>query len=432
MTGLLSAISGQFSKALILGALFPAAIFVFLFLVFVAPLLPPEAVLAAPRVFGTDWNALSITFATLVLAGVLYNLDTPLIQLYEGYPWRNSLLGRWRTRVQRGRWETLRTRADVLYELNADPHTPQRKRLMSVRNATRRSLMVDFPDRADLVLPTRLGNILRSFERYPEIQYGMDAIYFWPRLVAVISPSYATALGDARTTLVFLLTLSFLTAFLCAATVAAGLAYLPPRPMIHVVFPTLFFGVASGWLYGRSFGAAKHWGDLVKGSFDLYRWELLKQMGFEQKPRTRRAERSLWYRITDQTMFGDEQTALDRLAPRIDYADPESPATAVAAKPHGISLEVSRGVEAAGAPDEMRVVIVVENRDESRTATGVVVTDRLPEGTAYRWNSATVGGQPVDRVTGTGPYRFHLQDIPAEGSAVLTFTVRSTHLARGS
>lgn len=432
MTGLLSAISGHFSKTLILGALFPAAIFVFFSLVFVAPLLPPGAVLATPRVFGTEWNALSITFATLVLAGILYNLDTPLIQLYEGYPWRHSLLGRWRTWVQRQRWEALRSRAGVLYELTSDRYTPERKRLMSVRSATRRSLMVDFPDRADLVLPTRLGNILRSFERYPEIQYGVDAIYFWPRLVAVIPTPYATALGDARTSLVFLLTLSFLTAILCVATVAAGLVYLPPDPFVRVVLPAAFFGIASGWLYARSFAAAKNWGELVKGAFDLYRWDLLKQMGFQQRPRTRRAERSLWYRITDQTIFGDEQTALHRTAPRIDYADPEKPDTAVAAKPDGISLEISRGVEPAGAPDEMRVVIVVENHDQARAATGVLVTEQLPEGTAYRWNSATVGGQAVNKVTGTGPYRFHLGDIPAAGSAVLTFTVRSTHLARGS
>lgn len=432
MTSLLSAISGHFTKALILGALFPAAVFVVLFLVFVAPLLPPDFALAAPRVFGTDWNALSVTFATLVLAGVLYNLDTPLIQIYEGYPWRHSLVGRWRTRVHCRRWEALVARAGALYELTADAGTPNRAKLGSVRSDTRRRLMVDYPDRGDLVLPTRLGNIIRSFERYPSVQYNMDAIYFWPRLAAIVPERYATALADARTTLVFLLNLSFLTAILGIVTVAAGLVYLPPNPLVRVLLPAAGFVVGSVWLYGRSFGAADAWGQLVKGAFDLYRWELLEQLGFEQKPRTRRDERTLWGSIGNQIIFGDEQTARDRGRPRVDYADPDRPAASVEAQPKGVVLELSRGVEPVGWRGRQRVVLVVENRDsKGRTATGVVVTDRLPEGAAYRWNSARVDRRPVRRVAGMGPYRFYLDDIPAGTSAVLTYTVALTHPARG-
>jgi len=115
MSAFLSAISGQFTRSLVLGALFPAAIFVLLWLSFVAPLLPPGFAIPAPQLLGQEWGMLSVTFATLVLTGLLYNLDVPLMQLYEGYPWQHSLLGKWRTRVQLRRHEELLQRAEVLF-----------------------------------------------------------------------------------------------------------------------------------------------------------------------------------------------------------------------------------------------------------------------------------------------------------------------------
>jgi uncharacterized repeat protein (TIGR01451 family) len=427
---LLSAISGHFTKALILGALFPAAVFVLLWLLFVAPLLPPAFALAAPRVLGTDWNALSVTFATLLLTGILYNLDTPLIQLYEGYPWQNSLLGKWRTRIQRARLDRIRRQVAVLSELCMDDTTAEYDRLLSARSQLRSELLLSFPDSDDSVLPTRLGNILRAFERYPYIQYRIEAIAFWPRLIAVIPPPYAEAIGDARTSLVFLLNLSFLTALLGITTVLAGLVYLPPGPLTHVVLPALGFAVASVWLYGRSFAAAGTWGELVKGAFDLYRWELLTKLGYQQKPSTREEERALWDRIGWQVVFGDEQVGLSDTRPRVDYTDPQRRAS-VSAEPDGIQLELSRGVERLAWRRKLRVVVSVANTDpEQRKATGVVVTDALPKGMGYVWASARVDGRAV-RVVGTDPYSFHLGNVKSGASVVLTYTAIPTDSKRG-
>jgi len=431
MTALLSAISGQFTKALILGALFPAAVFVFLWLVFVAPMFPPEFALSAPQILGTEWNGLSVTFFTLVLTGILYNLDVPLIQFYEGYPWQNSLLGKWRTKVQQARRATVLRRANVLFELVSDPETVEYDRLTTVRSDAWSELTLGFPDSDDLVLPTRLGNTLRAFERYPSVQYGIDAIYFWPRLIAVIPESYAAALGDARTSLVFLLDLSFLTAVLAVATAAAGLVYLPPGPFTHVVLPAAGFAIASAWLYGRSFGAAAAWGELVKGAFDLYRWDLLEKLGYQQQPRTRDEERALWNRIGWQVIFSDEQIGRHETRPRVDYADPSTPRTTVEAEPEAIELELSRGVERVGWSRKLRVVVRIVNQDTAqRKATGVIVTDAVPEGMGYMWASALVDGRAV-RVAGTGPWRFYLGDVPPGASVVLTYTAIPTDPKRG-
>lgn len=424
MTSFLSAISGQFTRALILGALFPAALFVLLWLVFVAPLLPPGLTLPAPQLLGEEWGPLAIGFATILVAGLIYNLDVALIQFYEGYPWRKSLLGRWRSRVHTRRMREQQNRGDALFHV-AKEGAAGFGRLEGVRTNVARTLNNEYPDRESLVLPTRLGNVLRAFERYPAVQYEIESIVFWPRLVDVMESGYAEAVDGARTSFLFLLTLSFLTSVLALATLLAGLVYLPPNPFIHLVLPVAGFAVAARWLYRLSLGRASAWGEMVKGAFDLYRWPLLEKMGFEQKPRTRAEERALWSRITQQVLYGDAQTGVRTREPWVDYADPpKPPAGPTSVRQTGTdhpALEVSRGVKRPLLGTSMRVVVRVTNLDAARTASGVVVTDALPAGLEYRWDSARLNGAPV-HVSGINPYRFDLGDLPPNTAALLTYS----------
>ena len=425
MTGLLSSVSGQFTRAIILGALFPAAIFVLLWLVVVAPLLPPGFALPAPQVLGEERSVVSLTVATLVVAVLLFNLDVPLMQLYEGYPWERSWLGRRKKRAHRARREEERKRAEMIFELTTPAYgrTAGYGRLVAERSRVRRRLPENYPDRDDLVLPTRLGNVLRAFERYPSVQYEIDAIYFWPRLAAVIPDAYAKALDDARTSFVFLLSLSFLSGVLALATLAAGLVYLPPSPLARVFVPALALAAAAAWLYRLSLGPAHTWGTFVKGAFDLYRWDLLARLGYQQRPRTRVEERALWSRVTQQVIFGDQRIDVRTRRPRVDYADPPpAPPTTALAEPADARLEVTRGVGGRGPQGRTRVVVRVENTDpERRTAQDVVVSETLPPGTEYAWDSARAAGRPV-RVAGTNPYRFHLGDLPFGAQVVLTYS----------
>lgn len=423
MAGLLSAISGQFTKSLILGSLLPAAIFVMVWLGFVAPLLPPGFSLPALDPLGVESSAVAIVFATSVIAVLLHNLDIPLIRLYEGYPWKDSPLGRLRTRAQRRTLAAERRRAALLFELTARRGTAGFRRLVTHwGEAQRRAL--EFPDRESGVLPTRLGNVLRAFERYPSVQYEIDAIHFWPRLIAVIPGDYAAAIGEARTSFVFLLNTSFLFAVLSASTTLAGLVYLPPGVPGGVLLPAAAFALLSLWLYRTSLGSAAAWGELVKGAFDLYRWELLKKLGYDQQPRTREAERALWRQITQQLIFGDRWVDLHRREPRVAYASAAalSARTSARAEPDGMGLQVLRAVEAASRNGTLRVVVEVTNDDEEgRTATGLVVTDTLPEGMEYVANSAGSDRHDV-RVSGINPYHFHLGELPHGSSVVLTYS----------
>jgi hypothetical protein len=46
--------------------------------------------------------------------------------------------------------------------------------------------------------PTRLGNLLASFETYPTIKYGLDGVFYWPRLWLAIDKDLREELDSAQ------------------------------------------------------------------------------------------------------------------------------------------------------------------------------------------------------------------------------------------
>ncbi|HEY3658423.1 MAG TPA: hypothetical protein VGL34_25930 [Steroidobacteraceae bacterium] len=50
----------------------------------------------------------------------------------------------------------------------------------------------------DAGLPTRLGNILLAFEGYSERVYGLDAVFYWPRLWSILDKDIRAELSTAQ------------------------------------------------------------------------------------------------------------------------------------------------------------------------------------------------------------------------------------------
>jgi hypothetical protein len=97
MTSLLSSISGQFGKSIFLGAMFPVLIVAVLNSLLTVPLLPFADVsqkhIQQIATGKETWGAILLVFAVVFVTGVLYNLNIPIIRMYEGYPWQESWLG---------------------------------------------------------------------------------------------------------------------------------------------------------------------------------------------------------------------------------------------------------------------------------------------------------------------------------------------------
>lgn len=421
---LFSQISGKFSKSLIFGCFFPVVFFVLLDWILFAPYAPPAAgVVKTLTALDKEWQTLAIGGLTVLFSGLLYTLNTPIIRFYEGYPWRHSLIGRSLKWVQERRWDrTVHWGAGLraLMDAGGTADAEVNKTLRGRRDELERDFGALYPSQRGSVLPTQLGNVIRSFEDYPRRQYGMSGIPLWPRLLAVIDPQYATAADDAKSSFDFMINMSFLSG------VSAGILLL-----LGLGAPLAQGGEAPGWAWRLQVGAllvacfvfyrgsiaqALAWGNLVRGAFDLYRGKLLSQLGFQQRPASLAEERRLWSAISLQMLYGDPP--VNSTAPLLRYA---SDGTFAAGVPARAVLRVSRGATPVG--DGWQTCIAVENIEKYRV-TDVRVSDTLPAGDRYVWNSALSGGQPL-AVSGTNPIQIQLGTLaPGERRILVYRTTR--------
>jgi uncharacterized repeat protein (TIGR01451 family) len=172
----------------------------------------------------------------------------------------------------------------------------------------------------------------------------------------------------------------------------------------------LVFGVLAYLFYLMSIGRAGAWGATVKSAFDLYRRDLLKELGYNYVPRTIEEERDMWSSISRQLIFGD--------SPFVVPAEYLRTGTFARAEPGVVPLETARGVSTLGANAVMSITISVRNIDAyGRSANNVVVADRLPEGYDYLWDSAQVGERKVP-IAGSNPYYFRVADVLTPGGEV--------------
>lgn len=479
MTNILSSISGYFSKSLILGTFLPVVIFIILGTIFLIPLLPSDLTLLAP-LEGIDkqWKVLAVSFVAIVISGLIYNLNIPILRMYEGYPWQSSLIGMWLTRRQYARFDAAQYRIAamraVLREMVAVGDKLQEKEqyarevienlqalgsrlrrptfdkqawlkiwetweagaggasdlkeqwerikeeFLNDYSAYRVQILRSYPDKRGLILPTRLGNVVRSFEYYSDREYGIDSVEIWPRLVAVIHEDYAVSVDDAKTTFDFMMNCSALSLVLAALILLAGLIYpqhLASLPwLLYWVAKIVAFVLVSYFFYRLSINRAGAWGAMVKGAFDLYRWELLKKLGYKQEPEKREDERKLWDAISRQMIYGDPFSKKLQ-----DYVK-ESSSTfpAVTSTPAKVKLEMTRGVKTNAADGVVTFYLKVENRDSNLAEANVVVTDKLPDDFDYEWGSAKIGNVEVP-VSGTNPYKFSIGHLQKNTHTVLKY-----------
>lgn len=317
MADIISSLSQQFGRALVLGALLPMAVFLTIAALSMGLLFPPTGgLLAAATNIQVD-RLLILAVITLGMTGLLHNLNGPIIRFFEGYPWRQTWWGRWRSAHFRQQLQALQERQAELAAQLAQPHAPDDvaalyKEIGEVVYRLRR----EYPLTTGSVLPTRLGNVIRSYEHYPRRQYGMSSITLWPRLLGVMDSNYAAMIGDAKIAFDFMLNSALLNALLVVALLFVGLFPEAARTLLqagatsanfYAIWAPLLTAllVATVLFYRSAVGQAFTWGELVKGAFDLYRWELLEKMGYRCRPQSVAEERKLWRNISQQIIYGD-------------------------------------------------------------------------------------------------------------------------------
>jgi hypothetical protein len=191
-------------------------------------------------------------------------LQEPVLRILEGYwPWplrwlRFTIAGRRTRHVSRldERWQDL---------VRQSPEKREPKDLAEFVRLDAR--LATFPLDPQRMMPTRLGNILRSAEDYAHVRYGLSTSICWPRLWLALPEETQETVSLSRkklNTAVHLFTWGLL--FL-AWTVFAWWA-------VAVSLATMLIA------YVSALQAAAIYGELLRSTFDLYRFDLYEQVKF--------------------------------------------------------------------------------------------------------------------------------------------------------
>jgi hypothetical protein len=153
------------------------------------------------------------------------------------------------------------------------------------------------------VLPTRLGNILKSAEYYPQSRYNLDSVLIWPRLYPVLPDGFKDMLAEKKSSLDTLITISILSVVFALA----GTGYFLLLRHSWPLFLLTFCGGLILWLlsYKSAVEVTMGYGALIKVGYDLYRGDLLKALRLKM-PATLVKEKELWHELCQYIYYGDE------------------------------------------------------------------------------------------------------------------------------
>jgi hypothetical protein len=251
-----------------------------------------------------------------LLSILLMAFNRPIIRLLEGYgdlnPFR-VLLGRERENFKTQAEPHLRRMNNVLDARRQGVPESEEFSELSVWQTTS-----NYPEEVALVLPTRLGNVMRAYERYSDVVYGIEAIVVWPRLFMLIPEQARERIRDGEALFHFAVNMLLAGTLTLATSVGmiidilyyngvADASKLFSFPIIAVLALGVFFTWFSWWVLPDT---ARQRGEQVKSTFDLYRSNLADALGL-QLPDTEAEERRMWRLVSRRLLL---RVADDRLA----------------------------------------------------------------------------------------------------------------------
>ena len=145
-----------------------------------------------------------------------------------------------------------------------------------------------------------------------------------------------------------------------------------------------------------------------------HRLDLLKALGYQQKPLTYQEERAIWFKVSSQIEYPDR---------RLDPLRYDDPPTRVLPYPTDINLSVRRALLDQQPNLRIPVRIRLKNPDPARLISALTIIDELPDGYAYVPDSVTVtsGGVAVVRIA---PLELFLGPIVQGGRLTILYSIK--------
>ncbi|MFF7054131.1 hypothetical protein ACFY94_37820 [Streptomyces griseorubiginosus] len=278
---------GGFVRRVVTVQLVPCVLFVASFWVvlkagaFTGPSHWERAVPGTPA--ATAGTLTALMAGTALLALLLQPFQVRAVRALEGYWYRWSTtagLAGVLVEVQRRRWEMLREQA----ERGARGPIGREMRAEAGRRLSARPP-------ADVLLPTALGNALRSGELSAGERYGLSTLSSWPRIYMQISDRMVHALSSTRDALDTAVNLCW--SFLAVALTWGIALYDEPRSWWLCGAALVLASVA----YKGAVTAAQAYSGLMHTVYDLHRFELLSAL-HHPLPQDTVAEKEIFTEVT--------------------------------------------------------------------------------------------------------------------------------------
>ena len=179
------------------------------------------------------------------------------------------------------------------------------------------------------LLPTRLGNVLRASEIYSMEKYSIPGIMLWPRLLQLLPKELKEQIEEEFNKLTFTINSSLLSYSIGILSLSVGIIRLPCQIWRSITFCSqdkhlnffergfnniapseyliigLLFLVVGYIAYCASIPVAQSFGSLIRTSYDLYRFELLRKLN-HRLPKSIVEEKGFWQKLTEYMIAGDK------------------------------------------------------------------------------------------------------------------------------
>lgn len=323
--GYLEKLGGNFMVA----AFVPSLAFVTACMVAFSPLLPQDFIMNVQGALSPlNEKGLIVLLIATMMGFTLTSLNTYIYKLFEGYVLFQYLTPLRHLEMRRAR--RIRNQRDALnmqirriektqtgWSLAGMPERSEKKmkriddridRLTNQRDALAAEYELRYPPKDELIMPTRLGNILRAAEAYPQSRYYVDSVALFPRMVVAIDKDYMGHMDTANDQCSFLLNSSLLSAVFAVFAFLASL-YLYFFPSVDhpglVYLLTGFVTLAIAWFfYNASLMNVSKYGNLIRSAYDLFRFNLLKKLRLPL-PTDNRSEKETWKKVSDLVTIGE-------------------------------------------------------------------------------------------------------------------------------
>ncbi len=244
-----------------------------------------------------------LAFLSIGLGLLIHPIQFAIVQFFEGYWGPGRFAQRFRTQrilhYQRQCWE-LDRRGNYAENKLLDWGqgelgtilSPVQVAHRSERDETRRVRDDCFPSDYMQIMPTRLGNVLRSAEFRAGQQYGMDPLSAVPHLLLIAPTDHVDYVNDQRSQLDLAVRMTGM------ALLASGTAVLFLWPYHLWILIAIFPYALAYASYRGSVVAARHYGASLDLLVNLDRFALYQQLHL-QLPSSTVTERNMNERLAD-------------------------------------------------------------------------------------------------------------------------------------